>query len=304
VAAASLLGVSHAQDATYSNNMYEQGSILVYPLIDNIYRTTIIGITNRANTDVWLQGFMIVHPPGKPTEFEKKDFLIHLTQKEPFVWNTSRAYDRVDVDGIRTQIQGFYNLKGFLFVWAINTDKDRLEIEWNYLLGSAVLINGLDSFAYSPIPHQGLDVAGDRVLNLDGLEYTMATSEVVVEGFAENWPPGMTGTWAVCSLDIDFINSIQPEFDINLGVWNQYEVYQSRHLHFYQFVQYDLYEDLQLRIDQIFTPKFCFTSTSTDAIWSIFFQVYGPWGWGGNVWQRDGTGVPATVILPPVPHED
>ena len=106
-------------------------------------------------------------------------------------------------------------------------------------------------------------------------------------------------------MDIDFINSIQPEFDINIDVWNQYEVYQSRHLDFYQFYQYDLTDDLQLHIDQIFTYKWCFATTCTDPMWSIFYQEWGgTYRWGGNVWQHPDTGVPATVILPPVPQED
>ena len=77
-----------AQAGDQVNNIKEQGSILVYPLIDNLASTgnrTVIEVTNRANTDVWLQGFMIVHVDMKPPYyFVKKDFLIHLTQKEPF----------------------------------------------------------------------------------------------------------------------------------------------------------------------------------------------------------------------------
>lgn len=298
------LSVTASQVTGQVNNIKEQGSILVYPLIDNINYTTIVEITNRANTDVWLQGFMIVHLPGDPYDFEKKDFLIHLTQKEPFWWDTSQPYNRTDVDGILTQIQSFDDRKGFMFVWAIDNDKERLEIEWNYLKGDALVYDNRSSFQYNPIPHQGINVVGDRTLYLDGAEYTMATSQVMVEGFAEDFPATMDGKWVVCSLDIDFINSIQPEFDINLDVWNQNEIYSSRHLDFYQFEQYDLTDDLQLHYDEIFTPKWHFASVSNNPVWAIFYQTFGPThAWGGNVWQHPNTGVPATVYLPPVSEE-
>jgi hypothetical protein len=110
----------------------------------------------------------------------------------------------------------------------------------------------------------------------------------------------MGGTWAVCSLDIDFIHSVQPEFDINLTVWNQNEVMQSRHLHFFQFEQYDLVDDLQLHVSQVFTPKWSFASTSTRPVWAVFYQKAGERAWGNNVWQHPNTGVPITVILQPV----
>jgi hypothetical protein len=283
------------------NNLNEQGSILVYPLIDNINYTTIVDMANRNVTDVWLGGFMIVHPPLFPDEFEKKDFVIHLTQKEPFWWNTAGPYYREDADGIVTAIPGFPNLKGFMFVWAIDNDKDRSEIEWNYLKGDCIIYGGGAAFQYNAIPHQCLAEDGDRVLNLDGVEYTMATSQVMVEGMAGNYIPGLRGTFVVCSLEMDFINSIQPEFDINFNVWNQDEVFQSRHKHFYQFYQYDLV-DLQLQIWEVFTPKFQFATTSTNALWCIFYQDLGSMAWGTNVFQHPESGAPAVVTLPPIPY--
>jgi hypothetical protein len=289
---------AQAQDV---NNLNEQGSILVYPLIDNINYTTIVDMANRNVTDVWLGGFMIVHPPLFPDEFEKKDFVIHLTQKEPFWWNTAGPYYREDADGIVTAIPGFPNLKGFMFVWAIDNDKDRSEIEWNYLKGDCIIYGGGAAFQYNAIPHQCLAEDGDRVLNLDGVEYTMATSQVMVEGMAGNYIPGLRGTFVVCSLEMDFINSIQPEFDINFNVWNQDEVFQSRHKHFYQFYQYDLV-DLQLQIWEVFTPKFQFATTSTNALWCIFYQDLGSMAWGTNVFQHPESGAPAVVTLPPIPY--
>lgn len=282
------------------NNLNEPGSLLVFPLVDNINFTTIVEITNRANTDVWLQCFMITNEPAPQ---EKKDFFIHITQKEPFWWQTNRPYNRTDRDGVLTQIQDFAGRKGFMFCWAINDDKQALEIDWDYLKGDAMLFNGGNGRAwqYNAIPHQMLNPAQDRILNLDGVEYTMATSQIMIEGFAEGFS-GIKGTLAVANLDIDFINSLQPPFDINLDCWNQNESKQSRHLHFTDsFKQYDLTTDLQLSLSKIFTPKFECANTTTRPLWAVFYQYTGGLAWGSNVFQHPGSGVPTRVILPPVP---
>jgi hypothetical protein len=292
--------------ATEVCDMNEQGSILVFPLIDNINYRTIVEIANRANTDVWLGGFMIVHPPGQPYDFHKKDFLIHLTQKEVFWWATYTPYNRVDVDGIRTQIPSFNNYKGFMFVWAIDGDKTQMEIDWDFLKGDCLVLNtGTSAFQYNAIPHQAEAIVPDRILNLDGTEYCYIPTQIMFEGFAENFS-GIGGTLVICSLDIDFILSIQPEFDINFSIWNQYEVNQSRHLDFYQFEQYDLTQDLQLDINSIFTPKWHAAAMANgNSLHAIFFQFVGPYMWGSNVFQHPAAGAygSATVILPPVPLE-
>jgi hypothetical protein len=299
----------------------EPGSLLVFPLIQNTDgASTIIEITNRAAVGVWLQGYFVGHngstDPSK-CKFEKKNFYIHLTQKEVWWWDTGKPFDRTDADGITTQIQSFNHRKGFIFVWAIDSDKTQLEIDHDYLKGDALWYRRCNqteastdclsdyAFQYNAIPHQMIAANPDRVLDLDGLEYTMATSQILTEGFAEDWPRGMRGTLVVCSLDIDFILSKQPSFDINFEVWNQNEVPQSRHLDFCQFQQYDLTDDLQLSIYEIFTPKWQMATSSTDAMWAVFFQYIlraNPgFAWGGNVWQHPSYGVPASVILPPVP---
>jgi hypothetical protein len=290
------VGAAHAQ----VSRVNEPGSMLVFPLIDNINYSTIIEITNRANTDVWLAGFIITHPPGAPHDFEKKDFFIHLTQKEPFWWDTGNAYNRTDADGILTQIQGFNNRKGFMFVWAVDSDKTAVEIDWDFLKGDALVFRAGQAFRYNAYPHQALAIAGDRVLDLDGLEYTQAPSQIICEGFAEGFS-GVLGTLAVANLDIDFIQSVQPKFDINIQVWNQNEVAQSRHLDFDQFEQYDLTNDLQLAINQIFTPKFQFATTSTNPLWAVLYEQTGNLMWGGMCHQHPDTGVSTAVVLPPVP---
>ena len=90
------------------NNLNEPGSLLVFPLIDNIDFSTIVEITNTGEQDVWLQCWMII----KESEVERKDFYIHLTRHETFWWQTNMPYQRFDADGIITQIQGFDARRG------------------------------------------------------------------------------------------------------------------------------------------------------------------------------------------------
>jgi hypothetical protein len=282
-------GFAHAQ----VNNLNEPGSILVFPLLDNINYSTIIEIANtNPTTDVWLAGYIIAHPPGAPQDFQKSDFKIELTAKEVFWWDTGTA---IPARGL----QSFNNLKGFMFVWAIDAPGTALEIDFDYLKGDALTFGGGGAFMYNAIPHQGETVVGDRVLNLDGVEYTMATSQILAEGFSAGFS-GISGTLVVCNLDIDFINSIQPEFDINITAWNENEQSKSKHLTFYQFQQYDVLNDLELGIGQVFTPKWHLATSSTHPLWAVMFQQTGGLMWGTNVFQNPAFGVPTAVVLPPV----
>lgn len=288
------------------NIMEEQGSMLVFPLVDNCgTKTTYLSIANRGADDVWLQGFMIAWNAPQAqvncddVQWIKKDFFIHLTAREPFFWNTSLPYNRKDVDDVRTQIQGFDEYQGFCFVWAINSIQTQMELSWNSLLGEALILDGPRAFAYNAIPHQALTITADRVLDLDGVEYTMAPSQIMLSGIAAG-VSGVSGKLAVCSLEIDFINSIQPEFDINLIAWNQYEVPQTRHLHVCQFALLDQVYDLQLGVQQIFTPRFHMTATSTSPMWAVFYQQRATQAWCVNVQQHGASGVPVSVVLPPV----
>jgi hypothetical protein len=280
----------------------QPGSLLVYPLIDNVGAQTIIEIVNRGPCDVYLQGVMVVSAtPTDKKSFLKEDFIIHLTAKEPFFWNTSKAYARKDADEVVTQLRGYAGMKGFCFVWAIDGKVTQLEKAFDYLTGDALVYGGAQGFSYNAYPHQAVAVVGDRVLNLDGAEYCQAPSQIMAQGFAAGVVQGLKGTLVVCALDIDFIESCQPDFDINVAVYNQDETYHSRHLHMYQFAAFDLAADLQLHVSQIFTPKFQLTATATNPMWAVFFQAAGGMSWGDNVFQHPDSGASTAVVLPPVP---
>ena len=284
--------------------MNESGSMLVFPLIDNVGSAkTVMELSNAGvDGDVWLEGFVIArrYVDGVSSgAFIKRDFHVHLTAGEPFYWVMSQPYTRTDADGVRTSIQGFDEHRGFSFLWAIESRQDRMERLWNHLRGDALILDGARASHYGAIPHQGLQVVPDRVLNLDGIEYTKGTSQFMVDGFAGGIVDG--GTLAVCSLDMDLVRSIQPSFVLNLDVWNQIEVPQSRHFHVYQFETLDLWDDLELGIADVFTPKWSIATTSSYAIWAVYLQHLGDFGMAANMWQHPDAGVSARVVLPPIP---
>jgi hypothetical protein len=108
------------------------------------------------------------------------------------------------------------------------------------------------------------------------------------------------GTLAIAALEIDFINSIQPAFDINFTCWNEEEKGKSIHRDFFQFQQYSVREDLQLAIGQVLTPKCHCATTSTNSLWAVLLQKAGTLMWGTNVFQDPGSGTPTAFVLPPV----
>jgi hypothetical protein len=282
--------LSHAA-ARPVNNLNEPGSLLAYPLI------TIINIANTGADPAVLECYMVTQGVDGTID-EKKDFVVKLTGKEKFVWMSSQPYNQRG-----NQIQGFAGRKGYMFCYAIDNVHDQLEIGYDFLKGDATLLNphmGV-AFNYNAIPHQTGEVLGDRILRLDGNEYTMATSQIMFEGLAEV-PCCIGGILAVASPGIDFVDSMQPEFDINLFCWNEVETKFSRHVPFKDFAQYDLTRDLQLDIRSLFMLGWHCATTSTNPLWAVFHQSLGGiYGWGGNVFQEPTKAVPATIVLPPVP---
>lgn len=231
---------------------------------------------------------------------DKIDFMIHLTAGEPFFWYTNKKYDRKDQDGIRTQIPDFANRKGFFFIYAVNSSVDLREKQWNALQGQAVLVAARDVFSYNALSHQGLNVVGDGVLNLDGVEYCTVPSEIALSGFAANLVPGLAGKLVICSLDPVIVPAAAKNFGIHVSVWNQDEVMQSRSLFVQQFRSFDLNTDMHMALKDIQTPKWQASIDAPNPLWAVFYQEIGTGrAWGGNVWQvSDVKPTPATVCKP------
>jgi hypothetical protein len=287
-------GVANAQ----VSQLNVPGSLLVFPLIDNINGITYVDLVNRADVDVWLQGFIIAHEGEDDDDYgayHKKDFNIKLTHNQPLLWNTAAPLRHED--GF---VQGFNNLKGYMVIWAIDGPGTQMEIAHDELKGDAIfVVPGTSAFRYNAIPHQSIAITPDRVLNLDGLEYTQVSEKILCEGIAGG-VNNIGGTLVVANMSVDFIESKQPEFDINLGVYNEDENFSSRHVDFEQFEQYDL-DDLQLNAWEIDSVKFQFATTAAgNPLWAVFFQYAGNLMFGGQCFMDPAGAASASIVLAPV----
>jgi hypothetical protein len=309
LAAAMGAGAAYSQTTNYLPTM--EGSLLVFPLIDNTGgHRTLVNIVNRGDADVWLECVIVASATGEP-EFLKEDFCIHLTAKEPLLWDSSRVYNRADADGVITQIRSYSGVKGFFMAWAVDScPSNKVEKSWNYLTGDALTIGpGNTAFSYQAYLHQALTIVPDRVLNLDAAEYTMAPCEFLVEGLAAGIARVVGGKLVVVSPSMDFVRSLQPCVDVNFNVWNQDETFHSRHGSFCQFAEFDLATDLNMTLAALFTPKWQMTAStrgnpnsfSGTPMWAILVQTAGPSiSWGGNVFQSGAfCNAPARIVLAP-----
>jgi hypothetical protein len=303
-------------------NVKEPGSMLVFPLVDNIFHSTIIDMANLSGNPVTLECYAITHGVGDEDTFLKIDFQIELTERQPLYWDSSFAYNG---DGFF--IPSLANRKGFIFCWAIeggrdvpNVIPDRDEVQANVLKGDALLYDVTDqsAFAYNAYPVQRLQATGvgnDRILNLDGIEYCQGPSRIYFEAFADGFA-GMTSILALASIDNDFPGSRQPELDLGFQCWNEDEQFGSRNSHMQQFVQLELGPDLLLDQAGVGTDKFqCAVDANYTAGQAPPFAGAAPvigvvtgtiagtgYEWGGLVWQDPLTlGVTQVVLWPAVP---
>ncbi len=281
--------------------MNEPGSILVFPLIDNINGVTLVSISNVDDTPVTLECLMVTHPVGDPTNFEPKiNFEIALTEKEAFVWNTA--------GGNPPTIQPFPGEKGFLFCYA--TDGLGNEIDHNFLIGDAKVLNLTAGYAwgYNAIPHQANAITADRVLNLDGVEYTRATSSVFFEGLGAI-PPGLDGVFVAANIEMDLITSEQPPLSLSFDCYNEQEnPFSADAVPHQTFVQYPLSGSLGFTAANIFSLGFqcrvnaaSTTGAGPKPIWAVFGQNLSIFGWANNVWQDPTTPAAAIITLPVIP---
>ncbi len=284
---AALFSAAPAQAQSFMN---EPGSILVFPLIDNINGATIVSISNLAGTEVTLECLMVTHGTADTTTFSRPGFEIDLTERGAFVWNTVAPHPQ--------GIQAFNNRKGFLFCFA--TNGAGLEIAYNSLVGDAKVFNLPAAYAwgYNAIPHQALTITQDRVLNLDGGEYSEATSEIVFQGLAAI-PPSLNGVFVAANLDMDLIISAFPALSLSFNCYNESGNLQGLFAVTHEtFAQYPLSGPLGITVANIFSLGFhCRVNAGAKPLWAVFGQNLGIFGWGANVLQIPGAGASAQIVL-------
>ena len=309
------------------NNMEERGSVLVWPLIDNINYLSVVEIANATSTlapgggaagNVTLECHVHTHGPGQDGEdLVKLDFRITMTPQEVFLWET---YLPASAQG-KSGLPNLANRKGFLFCFAIDPTTT-FEVGHNFLKGDAVhfALAGAragQSFLYNAIPSQALTINGNRVLNFDNVEYTAAPSLIYFEGFSTANPAfgPLEGELVVANLAINFLTSSQPQFDINFNCYNEDEDQASNHVDFDFYEQYDMTTDLFLDFANVQTRKWQCNAVASGVVnnaltyfgmWAITYQYGGTYAIGENVWQALNLATvpqfPATVVtLPLIP---
>ncbi len=272
----------------------EPGSLLVFPLIDNLHGMTFVNIVNAGDQDAILECYMVTRGPDGGVD-EKDNFIVRLTQQDKLTWASHQPYDKAD-----TPLAGFAQRVGYLFCWAIDDPASRMEIDYDFLRGDATVVNlaTASSFHYNAIPSQMIRPTPDRVLHLDSKEYTAGSSRILFEGLAAV-PGAISGRLVVANPGIDFLNAQQPQFDIDLTCWNESETQYSRSVVFKDFAQYDLRHDLYLDMGTIFSLGFHCETASTHALWAVFQQNLGTvFSWGGNLWHHADAAAVTEIRLP------
>src|SRR5690554_2873743 len=76
-----------------NSDLNEQGSLLVYPLVDSLTNgnDTIIDIANTTSRGTWPHCNIEVHGAGS-TDLVKEDFQIYLTPFQKIWWKLSQGY--------------------------------------------------------------------------------------------------------------------------------------------------------------------------------------------------------------------
>lgn len=159
-----ILGASLASAAPNVAGLTNRGSVLVFPLIDTIDGTsTYVKIGNDANQAVrikcfWVKvdGTIAVAPDcmGSIGESEYKklppqqtptDFVLTLTRNQPIMFDAScGSNDHFDPIPVTAAPFGPNN-RGYLACWAV--DANNAQINWNFLTGSAIILNRKENVA-------------------------------------------------------------------------------------------------------------------------------------------------------------
>jgi Prealbumin-like fold domain len=200
----------------------QKGSLLVFPKVElkwdasgNLIQDTFIELTNDYWQEVRVQMYF-VH--GDVCIWADNSF--RLTPNQPSYWSVATGnpagVSPFTVLGDRCPDRdpgnpGGKRLRGYVVAWAVESDTGA-EIDWNHLLGDAVIVNYREASAweYSPWAFQSLpDVEVGQTLlapfgqlDLDGTEYQFAPDQLLLNFFASGTvlDNGASGT---VSIDTD-----------------------------------------------------------------------------------------------------
>jgi hypothetical protein len=152
------------------------GSLLLYPEFDNRYGTvTVVTVTNTdaAGGDVDVEFVYIGRYGEEYTDIDCEEF------------NRTETLTANDTLTLLTDAHNPQHEQGYLYVFA--RDGVNSPIAHNWLIGSTLTVEGLESFEYSvnPVSYAGLapGVANNGLRRLDGNQYEQAADEILVPRF-------------------------------------------------------------------------------------------------------------------------
>jgi len=145
------------------------GSLLLYPEFDNrMGELTVLTVTNVGSDEVDVE-FMYIgveNAGGQAVNCEEFNRTTTLTGKDTLTLLTSAHNPQQEV--------------GYVYVFAKENGEASVH---NHLIGSALIINGIDNFDYSvnPVSFEGIGADdGNGLRDLDGAEYEGAPGEILI----------------------------------------------------------------------------------------------------------------------------
>ena len=148
------------------------GSLLLFPEFDNrAGDVTVLTVTNTGSNEVDVE-FMYIgieDHNGAPVNCEEFNRTATLTGNDTLT--------------LLTRAHNPQQERGYVYVFAKSNGAPSVH---NYLIGSALVIDGIDNFDYSvnPVSFQGLgEDDGNGLRDLDGYEYEGAPGEILVPRF-------------------------------------------------------------------------------------------------------------------------
>jgi hypothetical protein len=175
---------SVASLASFARAADVPSSLLIFPEYDSTPGVfTVISVVNTKNG-----------PSGLPSSPAIRAHFIYI---DGATCQETDRFEPLTPNDIVTVIAGFHNsasVKGFLYVYAVDATTGAA-VKWDWLIGSAMQLNGLTTFNYSYNPiglkagtHATVDggatdADGDGIRDLNGVEYERTWNEILVPHF-------------------------------------------------------------------------------------------------------------------------
>jgi hypothetical protein len=232
-------------------------SILILPkIVADGTRDTLIEITNTSNSLVFAHCFYVngapvdpTRPPGptNPPLWQEVDFFLFLTRQQPTQWLVSEGRDVNPMDAPTTPGYGIDpglippavpGFQGELL--CVQVDQSGSPVGGNALIGAATLVGPEgDSSKHNAIGILGIEVDGDNVLNLDGVEYNSCPDQLVFTHFAEGVEDPflgdgsvVTGRLALVPCTHDLENGIPSQVSVSVLSFDEFEDRLSGNINF------------------------------------------------------------------------